>query len=517
MYPVKVVNGHYVFQALEYVVKMFPVYKFADSIGAVQITLENALLLRNLGYDAPSPIQYNYNWPIRPGRIPGWFQIETAAFATLNKRAFILNAMRTRKTNSVIWAADFLRKEGIIHKTLIVAPLSTLERVWGDTLFIDLPGAKFKVLHGSAAKRKDLLNSEADYYIINHDGVEIIYDALKARPDINHVIIDEVAVYRNSQMRTGKERLTRYGYMKSYIRPDHWLWGLTGTPTPNAPTDAYGQAKLIKPENVNGSFTKFRELTMQQFGPYKWLPRHEAPDIVAKILYPSIRFTRSVVTNMEPNIIYRQAELSATQDQHYKQLKKQAMTTVGATPVTAVNAAVMVSKLIQIACGVVYGADSDIAEMDFGPRLKVLEELIEENEEKVLVFVPFTGVLNVLARELRKKWTVEIVDGSVSASKRNKIFSTFQNEKDPHVVLAHPGCMAHGLELTAASLIIWYAPLVGKNEIHEQANARIDGGGQTVKMDIAYIASTPEEWKAYDVLNGKGTWQQIVLDLVKTS
>jgi SNF2 family DNA or RNA helicase len=423
--------------------------------------------------------------------------------------------MRTGKTNSVIWAADFLRKKKMIKKTLIAAPLSTLERVWGDTLFIDSPHSKFKVLYGSAQKRRDLLNSEADYYVINHDGIEVIHDELRNRPDIDHIIIDEVSTYRNSQMRTGKEKLTRYGYMKTYLRPDHWIWGMTGTPTPNAPTDGYGQAKLVKPENVNGSFTKFRELTMQQFGPYKWLPRHDAADTVAKILYPSIRFTRDVCTDMEPNIVYRQAELSATQKQHYEQMKKQALTSIGDTQVTAVNAAVMVSKLIQIACGVVYGANGDIAEMDFGPRLKVLEELIEENEEKVLVFVPFTGVLDALARELRKKWTVEVVDGGVAAGKRNKIFSAFQNDENPHIILAHPGCMAHGLELTAASLIIWYAPIVGKNELHEQANARIDGGGQTVKMDIAYIAAAPEEWKAYDVLNGKCTWQQIVLDLIK--
>jgi hypothetical protein len=514
MYPVRIINGYFVFQALEYVMSIFPQHKYADNFGAVPANIENALLLRNMGYEAQSPIRFNYDWPIRPGRQPQWYQVDTAEFATLNKRAFILNAMRTRKTNSVLWAADFLRKQKMIHKTLIAAPLSTLERVWGDTLFIDYHGSKFKVLYGSAAKRKDLLNSEADYYIINHDGIEVILKELQERKDINHIIIDEVAIYRNSQMRTGSDKLTRYGCMKTLIRPDHWVWGLTGTPTPNAPTDAYGQAKLIKPENFGGSFTKFRELTMQQYGPYRWLPRHDAADTVARILFPAIRFSRTVVTDMEPTIIERQAELSVTQKQHYDRLKKDSVTMMGETQVTAVNAAVMVSKLIQTACGVVYGVDGSLAELDFGPRLKVLEELIEENEEKVLVFVPFTGVLDALARELRKRWTVEIVDGGVPAAKRNRIFSAFQNDSEPHIILAHPGCMAHGLELTKASLIIWYAP-VSKNELHEQANARIDGGGQTVKMDIAYISAIPEERKAYDVLNGKCTWQQIVLDMIK--
>jgi len=173
-----------------------------------------------------------------------------------------------------------------------------------------------------------------------------------------------------------------------------------------------------------------------------------------------------------------------------------------------------VSKLIQVSCGCVYGADGEFLEIDFGPRLKVLEEAIEENGPgKVLVFLPFTGALEALARELKKKWSVEIINGDVSAHKRNQVYQDFQTKADPHIIVAHPQCMAHSLELTKADLICWYGP-ISSNEIYTQACCRIDGGGQKSKMDILHISSTPAERKIYATVRERGRLQDVVLDLL---
>jgi len=166
-------------------------------------------------------------------------------------------------------------------------------------------------------------------------------------------------------------------------------------------------------------------------------------------------------------------------------------------------------------CGVVYGAKGEFLRIDFGPRLKVVEELIEANDEKVLVFVPFTGALEAVAAELRKKWTVAVVDGSVSAGKRAQIFKDFQDQPNPHVIVAHPATMAYSLELTAASLIIWYAPCASGNKTYQQACARIDGGGQKSKIDIAHVYGTAAERRLYAALQEKGRLQDIVLELLK--
>ncbi len=504
---VRVISNYLVFDCPPQVASMFYNAKYSEPVCGIPFTLENAIILRNFGYNAPSPIRSQYNWPLRRGRTPRWYQVDTAEFFTLHKRCFCLNAMRTGKTNAALWAADFLKKQGYVRKILIVAPLSTLELVWGNYIYTDICYRKYAIVYGSREQRIKALNQDVDFYIINHDGIDVVQKELIAKKDIDLIIFDECAKYRNKET-------DRWERTKEITKPHQWLWGLTGTPTPNEPTDAYGQVKLIKPENIEGSFKHFKNQVMVRLDIYNWIPAKENEQIVHRVMQPSIRFTRAVCTEMEPSLIERTCELSTEQKEHYKKLMREASTIVNGTQITAVNAGVLMSKLIQTACGVAYGMNGEVARMDFGPRLRVLEELIEENNEKVLVFVPFTGVLDALAEKLRKRWSVEIIDGRVSAGKRKSIFERFQRDKDPHVILAHPGCMAHGLDLTAASLIIWYAPHT-KNEEVEQANARIDGALQRVKMDIAEISATAEERRIYKGIREKSSAQKIILGLME--
>lgn len=518
----RIINQHIVFKPKDLdqarqVRTCLPGSKFRESaigvLGAVPLTLEAARILRNLGIEAPSPIETVYNWPILHGRKPRPHQVKTSAYLTLNPRGHCHNSPRTGKTLSSLWSIDYLQKIGVINKVLVVAPLSTLERAWGDEIFLNFPGKKFAVLHGSAEKRRKLLASNQDIYLINHDGIEILQEELMMRGDIDLIVIDEVAVFRNSKTKRWKAMNMVVNNRGVYT----WCWGLTGTPTSNEPTDAYGQGKLVRPESVRGqSFTAYKNLTMQQFGPFRWVPRQGSDQIVAKTLSPSIRFDRSTVTDMEPCLIERHAELSPEQKHHINKLLREAVTEINGTTVSAVNAAVLISKVTQAACGCVYGANGEFLRLDFGPRMKVLEEAIEENNgEKVIVFLPFTGALNAVASELSKKWSVAVVDGSVPASRRNQIYSDFQKLPNPHVLVAHPQCMAHGLELTAASLIVWAAPITS-NEIYTQACCRIDGGGQKSKIDIMHISATPTERKIYSVVREKGRLQDCVLDILRS-
>ena len=55
--------------------------------------IAGAQALRKIGHMVPSPIGFHYAWPRDKMQIPAPFtnQLETAAFLTLNKRAFCLN------------------------------------------------------------------------------------------------------------------------------------------------------------------------------------------------------------------------------------------------------------------------------------------------------------------------------------------------------------------------------------------------------------------------------------------
>mgnify|MGYP000219625770 CR=1 FL=1 len=510
-----VMSDHLVVQTDPYPLrKIFPSMREAKVKGrdvcAIPYNLDAARVLNNMGIKTPSPIRDEYDWP---GKFtPCWYQIDTAEAMTLNRRFHCHNKMRTGKTLSSLWAADYLRKKGHIQRTLIIAPLSTLWDVWEQHIFEHFPFRSYAVLHGPRAKRFEMLEKECDFYIINHHGINIIENVLKDRPDINHIIVDEVAEFFNTRTKTLWKPLNRVINLQCI---DRSAWGLTGTPNPEGrPTDAFGQCKLITPENYKGHFTSFKHQTMLQVSQWKWVAKRDAEKTVAEILRPNICFDRSVCTDMEPVKIDRRCELSEEQKKHYKALINQAATEIRGSNVTAVNAAVLIQKLVQNSCGVVYGAGGEFLRIDFGPRLDVLRELVYQNEEKVVVFVPFTGALNAVASELRKDWSVDIVDGNVTGKKRAEIFRNFRMLKDPHIIVAHPQTMAHGLDLTTASLIIWYAP-VHANKIYEQACARIDGRNQKVKIDIAHIYATQEEKRIYEALKSKQKLQDTVVDLLK--
>lgn len=82
------------------------------------------------------------------------------------------------------------------------------------------------------------------------------------------------------------------------------------------------------------------------------------------------------------------------------------------------------------------------------------------------------------------------------------------------MLVAQPAAMSHGLTLTAASTIVWYAP-IPSNDIFEQANARITRPGQKHSQLIVMIEGTPIERKYYQRLKDKQKVQGVLLDLIK--
>ena len=133
---------------------------------------------------------------------------------------------------------------------------------------------------------------------------------------------------------------------------------------------------------------------------------------------------------------------------------------------------------------------------------------------KVIVFVPLTGTLHMLERELSKHWTVSVVNGAVSAAKRNQIFNDFQNQRDPRVLIAHPATMAHGLTLTAANTVVWYGP-IASNEQYVQANGRVERIGKRHVSNVIHIESTAVERKLYARLHGKQKLQGLLLEVIQ--
>lgn len=477
---------------------------------AVQHTLEAAKVLRNLGFNVPAPIRYQYNWP---GKFkPFAHQIVMSEFQTLHRRAFNLSEMGAAKTNSALWATDWLMKTGRVDKCLVLSPLSTLERVWQTDIFDTLMHRKCAIVHGTRDKRKAALKADVDFYIMNHDGLGIseIVDIIYKRPDINQIIVDEGSMFRNHNTRKFK------ALSKLLSRHDIRLWWMTGTPCPNDPTDAWAQAKMVSPDRVPKFFGSFKRETMIEVSKFKWVPRADAYNTAYAAMQPAVRFKKVDCLDLPPVTQQdRQAELSNDQRKAFEELRKTMVAEAKAgVQVTAVNAADQIGKLRQILCGSIKVDDDKYVHIDHKARFNVLLEAIGEASAKVLVVAPFKGIVRALQKELEEHYSVGVLNGDVSAGARNQIIREFKEQADPHVLLCHPKVMSHGLNLTEADTLIFYAPIYSNDE-YQQVTERFNRAGQTRKMTVVRMAAHPLEWEIYKLLDSRQSTQKSILDLYK--
>ena len=349
----------------------------------------------------------------------------------------------------------------------------------------------------------ELHNSERFTITIPHAIVK------KDIPKFDLIIVDEANAYKNP-------RTKRFKAVKEAMTNKTWLWMMTGTPAAQSPLDAYGLAKLCVPARTPMLFGAYRDMVMQQLTRFKWIPKSSAEQTVHRLLQPAIRYTKAECLDL-PDVTHvsRFAPMTAQQSKYYKQLKKDMLINAAGENVSAVNAASNLTKLLQIACGAVYTDSKNVVEFDVSDRLNAILEVIEEATNKVLVFVPFTHTIGLLKEFLSKNnISCEVINGEVPVTKRTEIFKRFQEEKDPRVLLIQPQAAAHGVTLTAANVVIWYAPITSI-EYYLQANARVHRQGQKNPVTVVHIEGSPVEAKLYAALQNKLSFHSKIIDLYK--
>jgi superfamily II DNA/RNA helicase len=95
--------------------------------------------------------------------------------------------------------------------------------------------------------------------------------------------------------------------------------------------------------------------------------------------------------------------------------------------ISAVNAAAKLTKLLQISGGAVYTDTHEVVEFDVSPRLTALMEVIDETQQKVIIFVPYRHTIQLVSDHLNKEGISNaIINGDVSAKERAEIINRFQ-------------------------------------------------------------------------------------------
>jgi SNF2 family DNA or RNA helicase len=472
--------------------------------GVPEMTKLNQLV--SFRSNLPSPISRDYNFPglYRPFD----HQRATSEFLSINRRAFCFNEAGTGKTSSVIWAADYLMQQGIVKRVLVICPLSIMYSAWQSDVMNTAMHRTIAVAHGTAAKRKKIIDGGYEFVVINYDGVQIVREDIE-KGNFDLIVVDEANAYKSPST-------TRWKTLAKLLKPETMLWMLTGTPASQSPVDAYGLARLVCPQNVPKFSMAWRDKVMTQITRFKWIPKTNARHEVFKVLQPAIRFAKNDCLDL-PDVMYqtREVPLTPQAQKYYKMLKEQMMIETAGTQVSAVNAAAGLNKLLQISGGAVYTDKREVIEFDISTRLKALDEVIEETEQKVIVFVPYRHTIEVVARHLTdNNVSIAIIQGDVSATQRAQIINMFQTMDEPRVLVVQPQSASHGVTLTRADTVVFWSPVMSV-ETYLQCIARMDRVGQVNKMTVVHLQGSEVEKKMYAMLQGKVDMHTKLVDLYR--
>ena len=393
-----------------------------------------------------------------------------------------------------------------INKVLVIAPKRVAEDTWTTEhrKWDHLTGLKVTRIMGTPKQRIQSLKEDADVYIITRDNIAWLVDELGKNWSFDTVIIDELSSFKSNQSKRFKKLRTVRPLIKRII-------GLTGTPAPNGYEDLWSQIYLLdRGERLGKTITQFRTTyfnTLPRNGYSEYKLKDGAKEIIdSRIKDICISMKAKDYLNLkEPLYINRTAKLTASEYKTYKTMERDAVLELEDGDITALNAAAVTNKLLQLANGAAYADDRSIIKIHDG-KLEVLDELIEEAQsDPVLVFYNYK---HDKSRILERYKEVRVLETETDIKD--------WNEKKIKILLAHPASAGHGLNLQGGgSIIIWFG-LTWSLELYQQANARLHRQGQTEAVRIYHIiAENTVDERVLKVLQGKNMRQEELLRELK--
>ncbi len=440
--------------------------------------------------------------------IPHDYQEVAKEFALERDAAGLFLDMGLGKTVITLTAIEELKNDYLEDvKVLVIAPKRVAEDTWTTEheKWDHLKDLKVVKIMGTPKQREKALTEEGDIYIITRDNVAWLVDLLGRKWDFDTVVIDELSSFKSNQSKRFKSLRKVRPLIKRVI-------GLTGTPAPNGYEDLWAQIYLLdRGERLGKTITEFRRRyfnTLYRHGYNEYELKEGAKekiDAALKDLCISMK-AKDYLNLKEPLYINRAAKLDKKEYKLYKDMERDAVLELEDEDITALSAAAVSNKLLQLANGAIYTDEKEVIEIH-NKKLEVLEELIEEAKgEPVLVFYNFQHDKDRIIEKFKKD--VRVLD-------TEKDIKDWNNKKIK-ILLAHPAGAGHGLNLQeGGSIIIWFG-LTWSLELYQQANARLNRQGQKETVRIYHIiAEKTIDERVLEVLKGKNTRQEELLRKLK--
>lgn len=377
---------------------------------------------------------------------------------------------------------------------IITATRSTLESAWAEDFAKFAPDLTVSVAY--ASNREKAFAKPADAYILNHDGVNWLAQQPKQfwkQFDGGTLIHDESTAFKHNTSMRGKNA--------AKIMPHfEFRRNMCGEADPNGVLDLWHQYFLLDGgKRLGKSFFAFRSAvcTPQQVGPManhiKWVEKDDVAPLVAALVKDiSIKHLLRECVDMPENVVYtRTYKLPPKAMKQYVDMQDLMVANIKGKVVSALNKAVLRTKLLQIASGAIYNRDdpdgeSQYVKVDEG-RYELILDLVQEAKHSVVFFQWWHQRDELVAEAKRRNLAFTVYDGNTSDKDRKAITTDYQKGMYD-VIFAHPKSAAHGLTWTRGTRTIWASP-TDNLEWYRQGNRRIDRIGQTQRTETIIVTA----------------------------
>jgi SNF2 family DNA or RNA helicase len=329
---------------------------------------------------------------------------------------------------------------------------------------------------------------EAEIYTINWESLpRFVLQCLKGWKTkdlpVDTVIFDELTQAKNhNSKRVHAFKAQRFKFKR--------FWGLTGTPIPNGQLDLFAQIRLLdEGKRLGKSFTHFQQNLFDVINPRADHPKFKLKEehkvtIEKKLADIALTLRSEDWLKIPPTeTIDIPVALPKEARGLYKELEKELLLLLEEDfEVAAVNAGVLITKLVQVTSGAIYetpppGEDGrplpKRVKVLHNAKLKALEALYHSEGRKP--FLVATRYRHEASRIL------ESVPGAEAFEEGN--LDRWNRGEIPYWV-AHPKSIGHGLNLQHGGCrAVWFS-MDHNRELYDQFNARVARQGQKEETRI---------------------------------
>jgi SNF2 family DNA or RNA helicase len=419
---------------------------------------------------------------------------------------FLLMGMGLGKTPTILdWLDDLMTDSFESKGALIVAPLRVCNLTWPNEVakfekFRQMRLVDLKTPEG----RKAFMRGSAQLYTVNWESLPLVATLL-AQKTSRKVPYDTVIFDESTKAKSNDSQRAAI-YRKFCPRVARQI-AMTGTPAPNSEADLWGQMMMVdNGRRLGPSFAHFQQTYFKRKGLYKWEIKEDAKERIHKRISDVTLTLRSSEWLDLPDVIYEDVDvvLPADMMEAYREFERELIMELEGKPITAVNAAALVTKLLQFTSGAVYDEDRFVHALH-DHKMKALRELAKREKGPLLVAYAYQHEM----MRIREAFPEARFMADAKTAKAQTELMAAWNAGKIRMLVAHPKSMAHGLNMQEGGNVLVWLSLTYSKEDYEQMIGRLYRRGQN-QVVYVYRLMVPEsvDWVVAEALRTKAEREQ---------